>query len=206
MAGFNWSAFVVGIVVAIPGVVLSLFVARCLVCCEFALVERNVSRIWRLLLLCTCGFVACWASSVITWTLYSGKLHPVVTLLLIPYTFYAYLQIYRYESRRRGLRVGNYLVNRNWLIGITIPVILMFGLYPMESGMDAHAFFEIGVWIFYIGIAKYFIWFAGKDGYEFGTVKNLSGAAETILIFVIYIALAYYCWIQLHSWSGHPNF
>lgn len=206
MEGFSWIAFGIGFLKGIPAVLLSVIVAKYLVRWQFFMDGRDVNRVVRMLLLCACGFAACWAISIVTCTPYDGTLHPVVTLLLIPYTFYAYLQIYRYESRCRGLREGNSVINRNWLVGMTIPVIFLFGLYPMDAGMDAHAFFVIGVWIFYFGIGQYIIFFSDPDGFETGFGKNVSGFIESILSFAIYMVLAYYCWTQFRLWPGYPNF
>lgn len=138
---FSISAYLIGLLKGLPTMVLSLGMVWCLVRWEELLTARNVHRILRILVLSICGFAGAWVISTVTWTPYDGKIHPMVAMCIMPFMFYASIQCYRYEQRRKGLREGNPSVNRNWLIAGCVVWVGILGLYPMDCGMDAHAFF-----------------------------------------------------------------
>ena len=206
MENFSISAYLIGLLKGLPTMVLSLGMVWCLVRWEELLTARNVHRILRILVLSICGFAGAWVISTVTWTPYDGKIHPMVTMCIMPFMFYAYIQCYRYEQRRKGLREGNPSVNRNWLIAGCVVWLGILGLYPMDCGMDAHAFFVIGVWVPYFAIAQYLIFFANDDGCDMWASRTVKGGVEYVLILAIYFAVAYLCWMQIHQWEGFPNF
>lgn len=198
MDDFDVLAFLVGIIKGVPTVSLGVVLAWLLVKAELSLKGKGMKRVVRLPILMVAGVLGTVVIVLLSYP-YGLSFHRLVFSLMIPFVFYGYVQILRYQLRMGGDKPGSPTINKRWLTGGVIVVLLMFGCYPPNVGIALHSVLVLGIWVSYIASFNYVIFFSNSDGFHDGTKFSLIEIVEDVIYLGLGFLLLWYAYTSIHE-------
>ncbi len=196
--------FASGVLKGVPAVVLGLTLAWLLLRWNFRLESRGMMWRWRMCLLCLIGLICCFVITLVTFSLYDYRLHPVVMMMLIPFVTFCYIWMFRASSE-------NYRPKYKWIplvliLTACVVVLCEFGMYPMEAGENIHGNLVIIIWVIYAAMTLYLTVASDKNGIKPAGMSIKKDKISDFLILGITFLLDYGCWVIIHAWKGYPSY